>query len=163
MGKQITYLTLFILACYSQSAFCEWIKVKSEDERVVYIDDKITGKYWIRNYTVMHDYAKPRELYAATPKKSYSSIVQLKTLDCLFGNAAYRSTGFYSGTKGTGLRYVQKGKGYEIKASTISTYDYRWFQFNREYDDEVFKYVCGDLYTLRERHLIWKIPRQSPM
>jgi hypothetical protein len=33
MSKQITYLTLFILACYSQNAFCEWIKVKSEDER----------------------------------------------------------------------------------------------------------------------------------
>jgi hypothetical protein len=163
MSKKITYLILFIFACYSPSAFCEWMQVNSDEDSITYVDNNITGKYWIRNYTVMHDYAKPRELYAARPKKSYSSIVQLKTLDCLFGNAAYRSMGFYNGAKATGLRYVQKGKGYEIKASTIRTYDYRWFQFNREFDDEVFRYVCADLYTLRDRHLFWKIPRQSPM
>jgi hypothetical protein len=163
MSKKITYLILFIFACYSPSAFCEWMQVNSDEDSITYVDNNITGKYWIRNYTVMHDYAKPRELYAARPKKSYSSIVQLKTLDCLFGNAAYRSMGFYNGAKATGLRYVQKGKGYEIKASTIRTYDYRWFQFNREFDDEVFRYVCADLYTLRDRHLFWKIPRQSPI
>jgi hypothetical protein len=161
--KKIVYLTLFIFAFYAPSAFCEWVQVKSYEDSVIYVDTNISGKYWIRNYGVMQDYVKPEELYAAGPNKIFRSVVQLKTLDCLFGNAAYRSIGFYSGAKGTGIRYVQKGKGYEIKASTIGTYDYRWFQFNREYDDEVFKYVCGDLYTLRERHLFWKIPRQSPM
>jgi hypothetical protein len=163
MGKQITYLTLFILACYSQSAFCEWIKVKSEDERVVYIDDKITGKYWIRNYRVMQDYMKPKVLYAVEPNVSFSSIVQLKTLDCLFGNAANRAIGFYSGSRATGKRHSQFGRGFGLKVSTKRAYDYRWFQFNREYDDEVFEYVCGDLYTLKDQNLFRKIPRQSPM
>ena len=163
MSKKITYLILFMFACYAPSAFSEWKQVNSDEDRIIYVDKNIAGKYWIRNYVVMQDYAKPEELYAAGPNKIFRSVVQLKTLDCLFGNAAYRSIGFYSGAKGTGVRYVQKGKGYEIKASTINTYDYRWFQFNREYDDEVFKYVCGDLYTLRDKHLFWKIPRQSPM
>jgi hypothetical protein len=111
----------------------------------------------------MHDYAKPRELYAATPKKSYSSIVQLKTLDCLFGNVAHRAIGFYSDAKATGEMHHQIGRGFGIKVTTKRAYDYRWFQFDREYDDEVFEYVCGDLYTLRDKHLFRKIPRQSPM
>lgn len=163
MGKKITYLTLFILACYTPSAFCEWLAVKSEDSRVVYVDNNIKGKNWIKNYSVMTDYSLPKEINVAGANKSISSIGALKTLDCLFGNAAYRAIHFYSGAKGTGVRYVQTGRGYAVKESTIKTYDYRWFQFNREYDDEVFKYVCGDLYTLRNRHLFWKIPRQSPM
>ena len=163
MSKKITYLTLFIFACYSPSAFCEWMQVNLDEDSITYVDNNITGKYWIRNYTVMKDYAKSKELYAAGPNKSFVSLVQSKTLDCLFGNVAFRTMNFYSGAKGTGIKYVQKGKGYEIKANTMRTYDYRWFQFNREYYDEVFKYVCGDLYTLRDKHLFWKISRQSPM
>jgi hypothetical protein len=137
MVKKIVYLTLFIFAFYAPSAFCEWVQVKSYEDSVIYVDTNISGKYWIRNYGVMRDYAKPKESFAGGPNKSYISTVQLKTLDCLFGNVAHRAIGFYS--------------------------DYRWFQFDREYDDEVFEYVCGDLYTLRDKHLFRKIPRQSPM
>jgi hypothetical protein len=163
MVKKIVYLTLFIFAFYAPSAFCEWVQVKSYEDSVIYVDTNISGKYWIRNYGVMRDYAKPKESFAGGPNKSYISTVQLKTLDCLFGNVAHRAIGFYSDAKATGEMHHQIGRGFGIKVTTKRAYDYRWFQFDREYDDEVFEYVCGDLYTLRDKHLFRKIPRQSPM
>jgi hypothetical protein len=162
MSKQFTYLAL-LLAFYSQNGFCDWIKVGSDENQISYVNNAVNGKYWIRNYSVMLNYLKPKEIEVLGTKQSFSSVVELKTLDCLFGNTAYRDIGFYTGAKGTGKRYVRTGKGFEINKNSIKTYDYRWFQFDREYDDEIFKHVCGDLYNLRSQHLFWKIPRQSPM
>ena len=162
MSKQFTYLVL-LLAFYSQSAFSEWIQTGTEEELSYYVDSKVTGKYWIRSYRVLWESSKQHTIKISGKSMKFSSTVEEKTLDCLFGNAATRSNVFYSDLKGTGESFIPSEKGFGNNFKSNQTYDYRWFQFNREYDDEVFKYVCGDLFTLRNAHLFWKIPRQSPM
>ena len=162
MGKRITCLT-FLFALYAQKGFCEWIQTGSEENRSYYVDSEVTGKYWIRTYRVLWESSTQITSNIAGTKQTYSSVVNKKTLDCLFGNAAIRSTVFYRDAKGTGESFTPTPKWFANNFKPNQTYDYRWFQFNREYDDQVFRYVCGDLYTLRNEHLFWKIPRQTPM
>ncbi len=162
MGKKITCLT-FLLAVYSQNGFCDWIKTGSEDNRSYYVDSNVIGKYWIRTYRVLWESPTQETIKISGVNHQYFSMIQEKSLDCLLGNAATRSMVFYSDTRGTGERFIPTDKSFGNNFRPNQTYDYRWFQFNREYDNEVFKYVCGDLFTLRNQHLFWKIPRQSPM
>lgn len=161
MNKNI--FLAFLAIVYCSTAAAEWIKTGAEEDHSFYVDSKATGKYWIRSYRVLWESSTPITSNIDGTKRTYSSVVSDKTLDCLFGNTATRSTVFYSGVKGIGESFIPTSKWFANNFKPNQVYDYRWFQFEREYNDEAFKYVCGDLFTLRNAHLFWKIPRQSPM
>lgn len=157
----IKLLTFVSLTAYSLSANSEWVKVDSyvgyeNSTTTVYVSkESVVGKYWIRKYSVMLDMTKPYEIDVGDVKKKVFSTVDVKILDCMFGNAAYKRSFYYDNNKANG-EYFSSVERPEV-------YDYKWLQYGSESSDKVFKFVCGDLFTLKDWRLFQFIDRQAPM